>query len=591
MSILCLAIWSALLSAAPSDASDGAGPRVPRALLWSRTGQGGERVLVGTRDARSLMLVDLQSRAVAWERPVGVRVASMERDPESGRILVGSEDGAVLVVDDDARVLGRYAIGRGRTHAIPLGGGRALAAARWSREALVIEIESGRIADRRPLTFAPGVVASLGPDAVAVADAFGGRIAVIRLGRVGGDRVFDLDGFAIRGLHLADAGKTLLVSHVKSFGTMPITKSNIDWGLVLSSKLTALRVADLTADPAPSGLPMRRIALDGSRNGAADPATIAGVDRDRTIVLIASGASHLLIQDRYESGPGPDDGMPSLGNPSNAAVVETGENPVDLVVTPDGSRAVTADAMGDTLTVVSLADASRIATIRLGPGARSGRPELRGEAHFVDGGRSLDRWMSCATCHVDGHTVGVRFDTLGDGDHGAAKDTPSLLGVGRTPPYSWSGRFARLEEQVFQSFESSMHGATPSTGELADVVAYLRSLEPPPPKRDLDADLVERGRVVFERRECARCHAGPSFAGTGIVDVGLEDENGRRRFNPPSLIGLEHTAPYFHDGRAVDRAAVLRMHSPVVEDPISETELAALEAYLLSLKPRSGHER
>ena len=43
----------------------------------------------------------------------------------------------------------------------------------------------------------------------------------------------------------------------------------------------------------------------------------------------------------------------------------------------------------------------------------------RGERLFHDARLSHDGWMSCHSCHVDGHTNGLVADTLGDGSYGA----------------------------------------------------------------------------------------------------------------------------------------------------------------------------
>ena len=109
-----------------------------------------------------------------------------------------------------------------------------------------------------------------------------------------------------------------------------------------------------------------------------------------------------------------------------------------------------------------------------------------GEALFLDGRRSHERWMSCASCHGAGHTNGLNFDTRGDGGYGAPKNTPSLLGVAGTEPMAWNGMFSRLSEQVRQSVESSLHGPSPSPGQVDDLVAYLQTLDPPPPRRGSD---------------------------------------------------------------------------------------------------------
>ena len=82
-------------------------------------------------------------------------------------------------------------------------------------------------------------------------------------------------------------------------------------------------------------------------------------------------------------------------------------------------------------------------------------------APVFDARLSHDGWMSCNSCHTDGHTNGRLTDTQGDDSYGAPKRVPSLLGVGaRTVPWMWTGAIDRLEDQVRKSIETTMRGPT-----------------------------------------------------------------------------------------------------------------------------------
>jgi mono/diheme cytochrome c family protein len=348
------------------------------------------------------------------------------------------------------------------------------------------------------------------------------------------------------------------------YAPVPVSRANIDWGVVLSSRLVALRISEFDAgDDGRSPPSRRRLQLDGSGHGAADPAALA-VSPDGTKVLIAlAGAHQLLLVDRtLGPRPSPADVLP-LGDAQRLTAVDVGRTPVALVLDPGGTIAVTADAMADTLSVVGIEGMSLVATVRLGPSASEGTADRRGEALFRDGRRALDRWMSCASCHADGHTNGLNFDTLGDGTYGGPKNTPALLGVGATGPFSWTGRVSTLGEQVHQSLSTTLHGPQPEAGPVDDLTAYLATLAPPPPRRRPDDPDVRRGERVFRARRCDSCHVPPLYTSPAARDVGLEDgAAGHRRFNPPSLRGVARTAPYLHDGRAATLGAVLDVHSP-----------------------------
>src|SRR5262249_1748421 len=160
-----------------------------------------------------------------------------------------------------------------------------------------------------------------------------------------------------------------------------------------------------------------------------------------------------------------------------------------------------------------LADRAQIASISFGATPVAGRRTAiqRGEAAFLDGTRAHDRWMSCASCHPGVHTNGLNFDTFGDGGFGAAKNTPSLLGLARTMPFTGTGAFEGLDGQVHQSFETSLRGDEPEPGLVEDLVAYLESIPPPPPRRSGDEPAVRRGAEVFAARRCQTCHEPPLY--------------------------------------------------------------------------------
>jgi len=320
-------------------------------------------------------------------------------------------------------------------------------------------------------------------------------------------------------------------------------------------------------------------------HGAADPAALAIAPDGARMVIALAGSHQLLFNDRSEGARprGAEDLLP-LGHNLRLSVVAVGRGPVAVLIDASGKRAVTADAMSDTLTVIRLADRTLIATVPLGPSPPLRTAAQRGEALFHDGRRSHDRWMSCASCHPGGHTNGLNFDTFGDSGFGAAKNTPTLLGVAGTGPFTWTGHFDRLGDQVQQSFETSLRGPTPDPDEVTDLVSFLESLPPARPHRSAEDPAVLRGARVFQARRCQTCHEPPLYTITATRDVGLDDGvGGHRRFNPPSLRGVAWTAPYLHDGRAPTLADLLKLHTPGKTDPLDPQDRADLIAFLESL--------
>ena len=165
------------------------------------------------------------------------------------------------------------------------------------------------------------------------------------------------------------------------------------------------------------------------------------------------------------------------------------------------------NTLDDTISVIDMHAFEVKTTISLGP-----RPPLtpadRGESLFRDARLSLDGWLSCHSCHTDGHTNGLVADTTSDGSYQTPKAIPSLLGTRDANPWAWNGSFRELHQQVRQSVVSSMQGSALSAAQEQDIVAFLHTMRAPPPvmppQPGADAEQVARGEQVFRQRVVRR---------------------------------------------------------------------------------------
>ena len=142
-----------------------------------------------------------------------------------------------------------------------------------------------------------------------------------------------------------------------------------------------------------------------------------------------------------------------------------------------------ANTLDDSVPLIDVQAGAVVATISLGPTPPL-TPEDIGERLFYDATLSHEGWMSCQSCHTDGHASLVKADTLGDGSYGAPKRTLSLLGIADTAPYAWDGSVKSLDEQVRKSFQTTLRGKTPPDEQVRAVSSYLRTLASPPPLAD-----------------------------------------------------------------------------------------------------------
>ena len=377
------------------------------------------------------------------------------------------------------------------------------------------------------------------------------------------------------------------------------TRNNIDLGWVLGQRLTRV--------PLDGSVSYATLSLDTQGQAVGDAHGVA-VSHDNKYVAVSCGGTHEVMIFRTDLKR-----LPWRSNGSRDLIaaellkkdgrhrrVKLGGRPTELAFAPDGKSLYVANYLADAIQVVDAEAAELVKTIPLG-GPKNVSLVRRGEILFHDADRSHNEWYSCNTCHSDGHTNGLDFDTLNDGRQDLStahlrsrKKVPSLRRVTRTQPWTWHGWQTSLEDSTVESFTKSMQGTRPKADEVAALVAYLGTLDyPRNPFRTKDGGLTpaaERGQKVFRsaKAACNTCHGGPEFTDGKIHEVGLEErDDAYRGYNPPSLRGVYDKDPYLHDGRAKSlRDALSGPHSAESVTGLGELttqELDDLIAYLKSL--------
>jgi YVTN family beta-propeller protein len=576
---VCLLAGSALGS--PADTPAPGKPalesrlRRPTALVLA---DNGKWLYTANRASGSVSVIDTGSLRTVAEVRIGRYLSDLAITPD-GRRLVATDEGAgelVLMGRQGATltVLRRLKVSPALVGVqVAEDGTRCFVASLWSRWIFVVELApEPRVARVIALPFAPRELLPVrGGAKLIVADSFGGQLGVVDVRRGELESVRTLPAHNIRGLALGPDEKELLVTHQVLNGLAHTTQDEIHWGNLMTNDLRILPLAGVLTPRADLLRGSRVIPLGEADRGAGDPAGVAATS-DGTIVVALAGV-----------------GQVTWGRPADLAWqrLDVGRRPTALVADPDGRRVYVANTFSDSVSVVDLARAKVTAEIGLGP-----QPDLslsdRGELLFYDARLSHDGWFSCHSCHTDGHSNGRLNDNLGDGSFGAPKRVLSLLGVKDTGPWAWNGGMPDLQSQVRKSILTTMHGRAPPGEQIEALTAFLRTLSPPPPVMqpagEADEAMVRRGREVCHRAGCAGCHAPPTFTSRQTYDVGLADEVGNTRFNPPSLRGVSQRGPYFHDGRAVTLEEVFtrHRHHQLTEELLTD-QLADLLRFLRSL--------
>jgi YVTN family beta-propeller protein len=369
---------------------------------------------------------------------------------------------------------------------------------------------------------------------------------------------------------------------------LPQTRSNTT-NMTLTFDATVfpmVNVLDLTSQKI---IPAERVSLDMGFRSVNMPFAIA-LDETLQILMVANAGSN-------------DVSVIDLQSDKQLARLEVGANPRGIVFDAQAKRAYVNNVLDGTISVIDrqnleVVQTISITTIPLDPQILLGK-KIFNAARVPD--LTTDRWISCATCHLDGGMDGRTWLGFPDGP----RNTPALFGVGNTLPIHWSGDLNELQD-VEGTFRAIQAGTGLVDGEMYDslgpphtglsegldaVAAFMASLKIPRSPYTISPAEFQRGEKIFTQMSCATCHTPPFYTDMQLHDVGTGDPklehntHGRgTQFDTPSLLGIWATAPYFHDGSAQSLADVLRMgNEHNIAGKISEKELQDLLSFLLAL--------
>jgi YVTN family beta-propeller protein len=585
-----------LIAPASADEPD----RSPIALALSADGS---RLLVANQSAGSVSLVDPNLGKVLREIPTGEKPNSVavSRDGKLGVVThwFGYDLAIIDLTDDKAAVVGRVELGpEPRGVVLSSDGSTAYVSIGVANEVARVDLASRKVTGRVEVGREPRGLA-LSPDGskLVVGNSRGRSVSVIELPRFAVERTLPMLAENLRQIAVSPDGRYAYVAAMNNRG-FATTASNIDLGWVLGQRIE--RVLLDGSEPA------ENLTLDPRGEAAGDSHGFAFGDGGN-LLAVTNGGTHDLMLFRQDKKPLPwangvgRDLLPAnlLQDKTRFRRVILSGRPTEIVFAPDGITLYVANYLANAIQVVNTAAGKLTRTIDLG-GPETPSLARRGEALFHDAFRSSNHWYSCNTCHSEGHTGGLDFDTLNDGwqDRSAnhlksRKKAPTLRRVAQTGPWTWHGWQDDLDDAMVESFTKSMQGKKPTDDEVKALVAYLGTLEfPKNPYRESDGSLTpaaKRGEALFrsKRTNCASCHGGPELTDGKIHEVGLNERGDvYKGHNPPSLRGIYDKDPYLHDGRARTlRDALTGDHAPELlgGEAISTGELDDLIAYLKSL--------
>ena len=442
---------------------------------------GGQPVALLSLSERHLAVIDQSANTL--------RLLKVSRDPwavsvESECPLLRGPNSMVLV-DEDASAPALPANPPSTTRVVSV-------ASLWDRSLEKIELD---LAGETPvemsrlqvqLSFAPREQLVLpGGKKLLVADNHAGKLAVIDIESWTIDAIRPLNAHNIRGLALTQDRESVLISHQILNQQVTTGHDAVRDGTLMQNVVRVVPLAKLYDPQALLPVHVRTIFLGRASDGAADPADIVH-DSEGNLCVALAGVDEMAL-------------VTAQGIEKQRPMV--GRRPTKILPCPDRPEVIVVNTFGDSLTLVNTNQARVRRVISLGPQPELTRAE-RGELLFFDGRVSFENWMSCHSCHTDGHANGLLSDTLGDGTAGTPKRVQTLLGGRDANPWGWTGEARELHEQVSKSIRSTMQGPPRPQTQVVDLVSYLHTLAPAPPllpatDDPADHQLLDQGRKVF----------------------------------------------------------------------------------------------
>ncbi|WP_181234125.1 c-type cytochrome [Enhygromyxa salina] len=342
------------------------------------------------------------------------------------------------------------------------------------------------------------------------------------------------------------------------------------------------------AEPSDDGFTLidqHHITVHQPRALAYDPARdmlyIGGYGDDEIVAVASASRERPTVAWRASLGEGPACGLDGLALIDQApSTIENSSGATSLWAHCELARTVVrVDIDPDSLTAQPTKSKHWIRGPELAKSLRSAAVEQGAELFRRGESFALGSALACASCHPEGRNDGLSW-RLGR----SILQTPLLAGrLPKTSPYKWTGEDQTLRASFAHTIERI--GGDPEEldeDEFAAIEAYLTSLPRPRPPSVNDEAALARGQTLFED-ECSVCHEGPASTDRERHDFNTS----MRRVDTPSLIGLAHSAPYYHDGSAVDLAAVLddrgSIHDMIDSSSMSAAQRRDLIVYLQSL--------
>ena len=571
-----------------------------------------KQLLIAEYTAKQVVVFDPETARIARAIPLPLPPTGAVLSPDGATLYVTGEsaDGMVFAVDlGSGKVRRKFRVGHTPMAPVISPDGKTLYVCnRFNNNVAVLEIASGKTQAAIEVLREP-VAAALTPDGKSLfvanhlpigsadGDYISAAITVIDTAvRKAAARVQLPNGSTgLRGLCISADGKHVYVTHILARYHVPTTQLERGW-----MNTNALSIIDVAKNAL-----INTVLLDDVDLGAANPWGVTCTADGKWICVAHAGTHEISVIDRAALHAKLDRVAKGEKVTSVSHTPEDVPNDLSFLVgvrrrrklAGNGPRAVlavdglvyTTEYFTDSIGVVNVDPEVRHRPKSLPLGPKVPLTAVRkGEIFFHDASLCFQHWQSCASCHPDGRTDALNWDLLNDG-MGNPKQTKSLLLSHKTPPVMVTGVRDKAETAVRSGIRFIQFAVRPEEDAEA-IDAFLKSLKPVPSPYLVKGKLskaAKRGKKMFKKAGCARCHPAPLYTDFVSYDVGLgRGLDKDRRFDTPTIIENWRTGPYLYDGRAATMAEAFTKHNPNdahgKTSKLSPKQMADLVEFVLS---------
>lgn len=394
--------------------------------------------------------------------------------------------------------------------------------------------------------------------------------------------VFPVGTHSLFGVCVSNNGDYAFVTHLVGRFTIPAIKLESGW--VHSNNLAIIDIKKATL--------VNDVELDNATQGFANPWDVAQTEDGKYLCVLHAGSQSMNVIDYTKLITF---ATSDIDLSHDFTTIYSIKNNISLPIkspqsiTIIGNKAYISGQFSDSLYKIEVSSLSSATGELFALGeSKPMNGEQQGAFNFFNGYNCVQQWQSCFSCHPFGRPDALNWMLANESTR--QRNVKSMLYSWWTPPTGWSAKRTHAggpQGSIRMGVQYEL--MIQSTEELAvPLDSFMMRMKPVMSpflvKGTLSASAL-RGKEIFNRIGCDRCHPAPLYTDNGLYNAGVPDSlESTTAWNTPSLIEAWRTAPYSHSGRydKIKEIISLRAHSLGASE-LTEQEKDDLVEFVSSL--------